>query len=62
MVPGKLTVLLKMGRRAATRTPTTGRILAALIQDARLVTIDDEHLFLVTSAGESAPEISRFLA
>jgi poly(3-hydroxyalkanoate) depolymerase len=38
-----------------------GRILAALIPDARLVTIDDGHLFLVTSADESAAEISRFL-
>ncbi len=30
-----------------------GRILASLIPDARLVTIDDGHLFLVTSASES---------
>jgi hypothetical protein len=29
--------------------------------DARLVTIDDGHLFLVASAGESTAEISRFL-
>jgi pimeloyl-ACP methyl ester carboxylesterase len=39
-----------------------GRILAALIPDARLVTIDDGHLFLVTSAGESAAVISEFLS
>jgi poly(3-hydroxyalkanoate) depolymerase len=38
-----------------------GRILAALIPDARLVTIDDGHLFLVTSAAESARMISEFL-
>jgi poly(3-hydroxyalkanoate) depolymerase len=38
-----------------------GRILASLIPDARLVTIDDGHLFLVTSAGESAEIISQFL-
>ncbi|MGP0094061.1 MAG: poly(3-hydroxyalkanoate) depolymerase [Xanthobacteraceae bacterium] len=38
-----------------------GRILASLIPDARLVTIDDGHLFLVTSAGESAEIISDFL-
>jgi poly(3-hydroxyoctanoate) depolymerase len=37
------------------------RILAALIPDARLVTIDDGRLFLVTSAGQSAAEISKFL-
>jgi poly(3-hydroxyalkanoate) depolymerase len=39
-----------------------GRILASLIPDARLVTIDDGHLFLVTSAGESAAMISEFLS
>lgn len=39
-----------------------GRILARLIPDARLVTIDDGHLFLVTSAGESADVVSQFLS
>ena len=39
-----------------------GRILASLIPDARLLTIDDGHLFLVTSAGESAAMISEFLS
>jgi poly(3-hydroxyalkanoate) depolymerase len=38
-----------------------GRILARLIPHARLVTIDDGHLFLVTSAGKSAEIISEFL-
>jgi poly(3-hydroxyalkanoate) depolymerase len=38
-----------------------GRILAKLIPDARLVTIDDGHLFLVTSAAESARTVSEFL-
>jgi poly(3-hydroxyalkanoate) depolymerase len=37
------------------------RILARLIPDARLVTIEDGHLFLVTSASESAEIISEFL-
>jgi pimeloyl-ACP methyl ester carboxylesterase len=37
-----------------------GRILASLIPDARLVTIDDGHLFLVTSAREAAAMISGF--
>jgi poly(3-hydroxyalkanoate) depolymerase len=37
------------------------RILAALIPDSRLVSIDDGHLFLVTSAAESAPLIRDFL-
>jgi poly(3-hydroxyalkanoate) depolymerase len=39
-----------------------GRILASLIPNARLVTIDDGHLFLVTSARESAAMISGFLS
>ena len=37
------------------------QILARLIPDARLVSIDDGHLFLVTSAVESAAFISEFL-
>lgn len=37
------------------------RILARLIPDARLVTIDDGHLFLVTSAARSAALVSDFL-
>src|SRR5215470_14103102 len=40
---------------------TNGRILASLIPGARLVTIDDGHLFLVTNANESAAMISEFL-
>jgi poly(3-hydroxyalkanoate) depolymerase len=39
-----------------------GRILAKLIPDARLVTIDDGHLFLLTSAEKSAHLISEFLS
>jgi len=38
-----------------------GRILAKLIPDARLVTIDDGHLFLLTSARQSADAITAFL-
>ena len=38
-----------------------GHILAHLLPNARLVTIDDGHLFLVTSAGRSAALISDFL-
>jgi poly(3-hydroxyalkanoate) depolymerase len=36
-------------------------ILAKLIPDARLVTLDDGHLFLVTSAAESARAVFEFL-
>jgi poly(3-hydroxyalkanoate) depolymerase len=38
-----------------------GRILAKLIPDARFETIDDGHLFLLTSPEESARLISEFL-
>ena len=38
-----------------------GRILAKLIPDSRLVTVDDGHLFLLTSAKTSADVISDFL-
>ena len=38
-----------------------GRILAKLIRNARLVTIDDGHLFLVTSARASAQIVGNFL-
>jgi hypothetical protein len=38
-----------------------GRILATLIPDARLVTIDDGHLFLVTSPCAAAKVVGEFL-
>ena len=38
-----------------------GHILAKLIPDARLVTIDDGHLFLVTSPRQSADIVADFL-
>jgi len=38
-----------------------GQILAKLIPAARLVTIEDGHLFLVTSAAKSAELVSQFL-
>ena len=38
-----------------------GRLLAKLIPNARLVTIADGHLYLVTSTQECAPIISSFL-
>ena len=101
MVPGKLTVLLKMAtprrykdpdylNRIAgdiyggelryspelVRQPTlvmagtddpivpvaNGRILAKLIPDARQVTVDDGHLFLVTRPKDSADIVPNFLS
>ena len=37
------------------------RILARLIPQSQLFTIEDGHLFLITSAAEAAPVVSRFL-
>ena len=39
-----------------------GRILARLIPNARLETIDDGHLFMVTRPDETAAIIEAFLA
>jgi poly(3-hydroxyalkanoate) depolymerase len=39
-----------------------GRILAGLIPKARLVTLDDGHLFLITSAREAAAIVCEFLS
>jgi poly(3-hydroxyoctanoate) depolymerase len=39
-----------------------GRILAKLIPDARLVTLDDGHVFLITNAKRSAELVFEFLS
>src|SRR5512132_3283991 len=39
-----------------------GRILANLIPGARLVTLDDGHVFLITNAKQSAKVVSEFLS
>jgi pimeloyl-ACP methyl ester carboxylesterase len=39
-----------------------GRVMAKLIPDSQMVTLDDGHLFLLTSAQESARVITEFLA
>lgn len=53
--------LVMAGRDDPLVPMVNGRILAHLIPDARLVTVDDGHLFLVTSAAESARLVSEFL-
>jgi poly(3-hydroxyalkanoate) depolymerase len=53
--------LVMMGKDDPLVPLANGRILARLIPDARLVTVDDGHLFLVTSARESAALVSDFL-
>jgi poly(3-hydroxyalkanoate) depolymerase len=53
--------LVMIGRDDPLVPAVNGRILASLIPDARLVTVDDGHLFLVTRAAESARAISAFL-
>jgi poly(3-hydroxyalkanoate) depolymerase len=54
--------LVMMGKDDPIVPLANGHILAKLIPDAQLVTIDDGHLFLVTSAAESAEIISEFLS
>jgi len=54
--------LVMAGRDDPIVPPVNGRILAKLIPGARFVTIDDGHLFLLTSAEESAGIVSDFLA
>jgi hypothetical protein len=49
-----------MGTNAPLVPVVNGRILAKLVPEAQLVTIDDGQLFLVTSAGESACIVAEF--
>jgi poly(3-hydroxyalkanoate) depolymerase len=58
----KQPTLVMVGKDDPLVPAINGRILAKLIPDARLVYIDDGHLFLVTSAAESAKAVSQFLA
>jgi poly(3-hydroxyalkanoate) depolymerase len=53
--------LVMMGRDDPLVPPVNGRILAGLIPDARMEVVDDGHLFIVTSAAESARIVSGFL-
>ena len=53
--------LIMAGRDDPIVPLANGRILAKLIPDARLVTLDDGHLFLLTSAPQSAQLITEFL-
>jgi poly(3-hydroxyalkanoate) depolymerase len=54
--------LVMMGRDDPIVPVVNGHILTRLIPNARLYTIDDGHLFLVTRAAEVAPVIRDFLA
>lgn len=53
--------LVMMGSDDPIMPVANGRLLAKLIPHARLVTLDDGHLFLLTSAHESAQIIAAFL-
>jgi poly(3-hydroxyalkanoate) depolymerase len=53
--------LVMVGRDDPLVPEANGRILAHLIPHARLVVVDDGHLFLITSAEESARRVSDFL-
>ena len=53
--------LVMMGRDDPIVPPVNGRILAALIPDARLHLVDDGHLFLLSLPDETAPVVKAFL-
>jgi hypothetical protein len=53
--------LVMMGTDDPIVPVANGRILNKLIPDSRLAMIDDGHLFLVTSAAQSADIIAGFL-
>jgi len=53
--------LVMMGTDDPLVPVANGRVLAAFLPNARLVTIDDGHLLLLTSARECAPIIADFL-
>ena len=53
--------LIMMGSDDPIVPVANGRLLAAILPNARLVTLPDGHLFLLTSAAECAPMIERFL-
>jgi len=54
-------VLVLMGRDDPIVPVVNGRILAGLIPKARLVTIDDGHLFLISRIDDVVPVIRDFL-
>ena len=54
--------LVMIGRDDPLVPAVNGRILARLIPQARLVTVDDGHLFLVTRPRESARLVADFVA
>ncbi len=54
--------LIMMGTDDPIVPLVNGRILAKLIPNAEFVTIDDGHLFLLTSANEAARRVAEFLS
>lgn len=53
--------LVMMGSDDPIVPVANGRLLAAILPNARLVTVADGHLFLLTSAAECAPIVGDFL-
>ena len=53
--------LILMGKDDPIVPEVNGRIMAQLISNARLVTIDDGHLFLLTRTAAVVPIIDSFL-
>ncbi len=57
----KMPTLVMMGTDDPIMPVVNGRLLAAMIPNAHLFTIDDGHLFLLTRAGECAQIIASFV-
>jgi len=54
-------VLVMMGRDDPIVPPVNGRILTALMPNARLHMVDDGHLFLLALPDQTAPVVQAFL-
>src|SRR6516225_2923840 len=58
----KLPTLILAGRDDPIVPPANGRLMARLMQNARLEIVDDGHLFMVTQPARTAAIIEKFLA
>ena len=58
----KQPTLILMGRDDPIVPPVNGRLMARMMANARLVILDDGHLFMVTRPAETAGIIEKFLA
>jgi poly(3-hydroxyalkanoate) depolymerase len=58
----KLPTMILAGRDDPIVPPANGRLMARMMANARLVILDEGHLFMVTRPAESAAIVEKFLA